>query len=368
MDDHHVAATCFVCNNNEHLIEIQHTSKLNHSKLNFNTIMSNIFELHLEATSYALCERCYKQVVKYDKGLTIAKMAQEQLKMMFSINKRVDKKHTYQRFQQTVEVGSSQRAETKVTCDDEILDLKSPELTQDESPCDNDDCYSNEEVVDFDTPEETQFKEECEDETIKTEVIEIEILSDEKDDQSQLPETVSPKRMLKKILGRKLGSIEKVKRSEFNCKLCGFPSDNEEQNKQHMSLHEGIDPLQCPICHKHYMKKGALVKHMDIHSGKVQYVCSLCGKSFIHYGSYYAHTLVHENLKEKKCEICGKMFYTTSHLNRHMRSHTGEKPFKCSCGVSFAQRYNLRVHEKSHLGIKVVRKKKVFVEDFITQF
>lgn len=52
---------------------------------------------------------------------------------------------------------------------------------------------------------------------------------------------------------------------------------------------------------------------------------------------------------------CLKSFSQMTHLKIHYRSHTGERPYRCSvgtCGQSFSQLGNLRTHERRHLGQK----------------
>ena len=56
-----------------------------------------------------------------------------------------------------------------------------------------------------------------------------------------------------------------------------------------------------------------------------------------------------ESRRNDTCEFCGKVFKNCSNLTVHRRSHTGEKPYKCSlCNYACAQSSKLTRHMKTH--------------------
>ena len=53
--------------------------------------------------------------------------------------------------------------------------------------------------------------------------------------------------------------------------------------------------------------------------------------------------------RKDTCEYCGKVFKNGSNLTVHKRSHTGEKPYRCSmCNYACAQSSKLTRHMKTH--------------------
>lgn len=116
-----------------------------------------------------------------------------------------------------------------------------------------------------------------------------------------------------------------------------------------------------------------LSKHLKL------YTCSVCGLSFDKYPILRGHRLTHLDKRERAkfcCEICGKPMIREKSLRQHKWTHLSEeekkeegnrwmmpyhlKPtmvmglrFQCAtCGLEAKTEGNLRIHERTHLGME----------------
>ncbi|XP_060752789.1 zinc finger E-box-binding homeobox 1b isoform X1 [Tachysurus vachellii] len=95
----------------------------------------------------------------------------------------------------------------------------------------------------------------------------------------------------------------------FSCSLCSYTFSHRTQLDRHMSAHKagrdqrhvtqtgggGNRKFKCTECGKAFKYKHHLKEHLRIHSGEKPYECPNCKKRFSHSGSYSSH------ISSKKC-------------------------------------------------------------------
>ncbi|XP_026182165.1 zinc finger protein 14-like [Mastacembelus armatus] len=137
----------------------------------------------------------------------------------------------------------------------------------------------------------------------------------------------------------------------------------------------------CPVCSKTFLRAAAMRRHQEIHSANrdLRYKCANCDKRFRdHYDMNRHNMRVHEkeeisnNTKEdpgdpstsemsenKSCSLCGKYFARRVDMERHMKSHSEDRPYKCSfCEKKFKNPYVLKRHQREICKSKELKKSK----------
>lgn len=122
------------------------------------------------------------------------------------------------------------------------------------------------------------------------------------------------------------------------------PNNCEEVDEQ------DIKPYKCQHCKKSFRTNEKLKYHTNTHTGNKPYLCKQCPAAFAAPASLEYHTMgIHSERRSFECNICEAKFKLPQHLRVHNKTHTGIKPFKCSiCNATFAAKYTLILHERTH--------------------
>ncbi|XP_069687442.1 uncharacterized protein [Periplaneta americana] len=113
----------------------------------------------------------------------------------------------------------------------------------------------------------------------------------------------------------------------------------------------------CSFCEKTFSSTDILEKHENkFHGGNRKYECKQCGKRFSLKFNLKLHEDRHLGLKPFACTQCDKRFTCNSSLQKHAVVHTGVKSFECPlCGRRFYLQGNMNRHFRTHTGERPFR-------------
>ena len=108
----------------------------------------------------------------------------------------------------------------------------------------------------------------------------------------------------------------------------------------------------CNYCNYTTAKRYLLSRHMKSHSEERPHKCSVCERGFKTLASLHNHVNTHTGTKPHKCKYCEATFTTSGELVRHVRyRHTHEKPHKCpDCDYMSVELSKLKRHMRCHSG------------------
>ena len=145
----------------------------------------------------------------------------------------------------------------------------------------------------------------------------------------------------------------------IKCNLCDKSYKAEEDLKRHIeNIHtqKHIGRWKCKTCKKECAQRVSMVIHEKKHEG-LEYKCLVCGKNFMcKYRLAYHTKRQHDESETKfKCNVCDKKFAHKSGLYNHKKIHK-EVLHHCKfCDHSCNDLNNLKVHEKSHHQIYIIK-------------
>ena len=146
-------------------------------------------------------------------------------------------------------------------------------------------------------------------------------------------------------------------KQSFQCKFCEKRFAYANKFVRHLDSHpEVVDridkPFKCSLCSARFLRRFNLKTHRRSHSDDRPYKCSYppCTASFKDKHTMMSHETMHIGCKKPHvCEFCSKAFKKRYVLETHKRVHTGARPYMCKfCGFCCSQKQNLVIHERQH--------------------
>ncbi|KAG6465051.1 hypothetical protein O3G_MSEX014905 [Manduca sexta] len=134
--------------------------------------------------------------------------------------------------------------------------------------------------------------------------------------------------------------------------------ERRRQKKERIMLKKlpKVKQFKCSPCELVFPNKEKLIAHRrerqcrrPVQKQSTSHKCNTCGKEFPIVARLKNHMLVHTNTFNFFCDLCPYKCKYKYYLVMHMRTHTGEKPYKCSqCNATFVNPSNLNKHKLTH--------------------
>ena len=126
---------------------------------------------------------------------------------------------------------------------------------------------------------------------------------------------------------------------------CSFRADDVSKLDNHVfGVHRSLD-ITCEICDKIFPNISYLKSHKrrmhQVERSQRSKVCPYCGESKLQLND---HIMRAHKVKKYFCDLCPKTFKTNVQLRQHRNTHTGFKPYTCSCGARFSRLHHRKVH------------------------